>query len=156
MIDDMGQTPWLPAVINSLTEGVIVINKSGLIAYLNPAAERMTEWTREEAFGKALDEVFKLTHEEPETTPGSSIAETIPSEALLVTKSGKKIPVDCSTSLLRDKTSQTTGSVLLFRDITLRQNIQKALKNSRKRYKALVNSIEGIVWEAQPGSHKFL
>ena len=46
--------------LNSIGDAVLSTDMSGNVTYLNVVAEKMTGWTREEASGKPLDEVFKI------------------------------------------------------------------------------------------------
>jgi len=44
-------------IINSMTDGVLVVDKDGSIALLNPAATRFLSVSAEEVLGKAIDEI---------------------------------------------------------------------------------------------------
>jgi len=46
--------------LNSIGDGVISTDANGMVARMNPVAEKMCGWTAEEAEGKALNEIFKL------------------------------------------------------------------------------------------------
>ncbi len=59
-----------------------------------------------------------------------------------------------SAAPLRDAQGNIVGGMSVVKDITERKKAEEALSNSRKRYEVLVNSIEGIVWEAEPDTLK--
>src|SRR5206468_1289883 len=40
-------------------------------------------------------------------------------------------------------------------DITERKQVEEDLKKSQQRYEALVNSVDGVVWEADPNTLQF-
>jgi len=46
--------------LNSIGNAVISTDQSGRVTYINPAAEKMTGWSRQKACGRALTEVFHL------------------------------------------------------------------------------------------------
>jgi PAS domain S-box-containing protein len=46
--------------LNSIGDGVICTDVTGNITYLNPVAESMTGWSREEACGRRLPEVLRI------------------------------------------------------------------------------------------------
>ena len=46
--------------LNSIGDAVLSIDIPGNVTYLNPVAERMTGWSREEALGRPLAEVFQI------------------------------------------------------------------------------------------------
>src|SRR5487761_1056697 len=47
--------------LNSIGDGVLCTDVSGNVSYLNRVAEKMIGWSRDEAFGKPLIEVFRIT-----------------------------------------------------------------------------------------------
>ena len=58
--------------LNSIGDGVLSTDASGNITYLNLIAESMTGWSREEALGRPLAEVFQIidgTTREPARNP---------------------------------------------------------------------------------------
>src|SRR5207253_140005 len=46
--------------LNSIGDGVISTDRDGKVTYLNLIAEKMTGWSREEASGRMLPEVFRI------------------------------------------------------------------------------------------------
>src|ERR1700692_1652039 len=46
--------------LNSIGDAVICTDVLGNITFLNPVAERMTDWSREEAAGKPMADVFQI------------------------------------------------------------------------------------------------
>src|ERR1700732_3950143 len=46
--------------LNSIGDAVLSTDAAGNVTYINVETERMTGWTRAEATGKTLDEVFKI------------------------------------------------------------------------------------------------
>ncbi len=55
-----------------------------------------------------------------------------------------------------DEQQKPTYSVALVQDISERKRAEQDLAQSQKRYQALVHSIDGIVWEADPRAFRFL
>jgi diguanylate cyclase (GGDEF)-like protein/PAS domain S-box-containing protein len=51
----------LDAVLRTLDEGVILTDAHGRVSEINPAAERLTAWHRDEALGRDYAEVLRLT-----------------------------------------------------------------------------------------------
>ncbi|MDO9194254.1 MAG: response regulator, partial [Undibacterium sp.] len=48
--------------LNSIGDAVICTDMQGVIDYLNIAAEEITGWSREEAYGRPLGEIFKISY----------------------------------------------------------------------------------------------
>ena len=47
----------------SIGDGVLATDGRGCVKYMNPVAEKLTGWTREEALGRPLSEIFRLIEE---------------------------------------------------------------------------------------------
>ena len=54
-----------------------------------------------------------------------------------------------------DDKNRPTHAVMLILDISERKRAEMELEQSRRRYQALVHSIDGIVWEADPAALRF-
>ena len=61
---------------------------------------------------------------------------------MLVRKDGTEIPIDDSGAPIRDAGGNTTGVVLVFRDITERKKAEEQLEQSNKRVNEILNSIQ--------------
>jgi len=53
----------LRATLYSIGDGVIVTDATGHITRMNPVAGSLTGWSEAEAFGKRLDEIFRIVYE---------------------------------------------------------------------------------------------
>jgi hypothetical protein len=54
---------WLAAVLGSVADAVAVVDVDGRVRILNPAAEKLTEWSEEEALGQPLEKIVPLAAE---------------------------------------------------------------------------------------------
>lgn len=50
----------LEAALDAISDAVICTDARGSINYLNPAAQRLTGWSLEDASGRGVSEVFRL------------------------------------------------------------------------------------------------
>ncbi len=111
-------------VINAIADGVVALDGQGKIELLNPAAQRILGWTRQDALTLNYKSVLKLVdakNEEvdPMVDPvqrvmSSNMQETTNALSLL-THSGKKILVALTVSPVGQSGS---GVLVVFRDIT--------------------------------------
>ncbi|MHB1559145.1 MAG: response regulator, partial [Isosphaeraceae bacterium] len=58
------QREWLSVVLASIGDAVIATDDRGHVAFLNPVAEAMTGWARDDAVGRPLDEIFQIINED--------------------------------------------------------------------------------------------
>jgi diguanylate cyclase (GGDEF)-like protein len=90
------------ATLDSLPDAIVTTDLDGLITYINPAAEELTGWPREEAIGLPVGNVFK--------TNG------IGADCVLVGRDGRETEIEQSDSALLDAHGQQRGGVHVFRD----------------------------------------
>jgi diguanylate cyclase (GGDEF)-like protein/PAS domain S-box-containing protein len=69
---------------------------------------------------------------------------------------GRTVEACVSISQLRDREPLPLGAVVIGRDMTDRKRVEAALQRSKQDYEALVQSIEGIVWEADARTFQFV
>ena len=120
-IDDNREvTSFINSILTSLTSGVVAVDKSGVISHFNPAAERITGVAATHALGKKYDEVISSV-----SGGRFSALDTVMTgtefdseEKVIVVKSGDKIPLSISTSLLLDGEYECRGAVEIFFDLT--------------------------------------
>ncbi len=134
------QKEWFYTTLKSIGDAVIATNNKGKIIFMNPMAERLTGWKQEEALGWPLERVFNIVNEdtgEPIENPVRKVIERgtivgLGNHTMLISKKGKKIPIDDSASPIKDDQGNLLGIVLIFRDVTQRRKIeQEFLKRSK-------------------------
>src|SRR5262249_33730638 len=58
------QHQWVGVALSSIGDAVITADVQGRITFMNPVAESLTGWQRQEAEGRPLDQVFRIVDEE--------------------------------------------------------------------------------------------
>jgi diguanylate cyclase (GGDEF)-like protein/PAS domain S-box-containing protein len=112
--------------LNSIGDAVLSTDVSGHVTYLNLMAERMTGWSREEAFGRHRDEVFRVLDgatREPARNPIEAPVQRddtvgLTANCLLIRRDGVETPIEDSTSPIHDRRGQVMGGVVVFRDLS--------------------------------------
>ncbi len=144
----------LSDITSSLGEGLYVLDEEGAVTFLNPEAERLLGWKREEAMGKRAHELFHYQREDGSPYPASEcpvhevLASGKPSRIkrdVFSRKDGGTFPVTYVTTPMFEG-GKVIGAVTAFHDITAQEEMERALKDSEERYRRLVElSPDGIL-----------
>lgn len=140
---------WLSALLKSIGDGVIATDRDGLITFMNPLAEKLTGWQQQEALRRPLTDVFSAVEVEVEGVaaikPGEDGSENPAqknTEVFLSSKEGKKFPIEETIMPLNNSGQNSSGHVLVFRDISGRKQTEKDLKDS---WEQLHQALEGTI-----------
>lgn len=150
---------WLATILRSINDAVIVTDDKSLVTFMNPVAEMLTGWKQKNALGKNLADVFKIVSAENHTTAQpASRHEAAANYSLLIASDGREIPIDDSAAPIRDENGNLTGAVLVFRDISARQQAEAELhrrflqiQHSEERYRALYDDNPAMYFTVDVG-----
>jgi len=112
--------------LDSIGDAVMSTDVTGKITYLNPAAERMTGWSRELAAGHPLEDVYRIidgtTREALHSPTALAIQEdrtvALTPNCVLIRRDGAEVPIEDSAAPVRDHRGYVTGAVVVFRDVS--------------------------------------
>ena len=113
-------------IVNAIEDGVVLIDSQKVIRLLNPGAGSISGWDPSEATDLNVDAVLKLVDAKnqpydeatnPLLTVFSQGQNVRDNSAVLLTKSGKQVPISLNVSPLWDADKQVTGAVAVFRDV---------------------------------------
>jgi len=121
--------------LESIGDAVICTDDSGNITFLNPIAERMTGWPLREATGQPLAQAFRIMDastghlaEDPTTRDRwNRRANPLPLNCILTRRDGHQIFIEDSVAPIRDRNGRTSGSVLVFRDVSAAQALAEQI-----------------------------
>jgi PAS domain S-box-containing protein len=136
-------------LVESMPDGVLVLNKDGNLIDINPSAQKMLGLENCGFLEKPLAIVCPSL---------DMIRSGIGSEGNTEMKSGMGDYIryfDISIVSLRDKNSFVNGQLIVLRDITERRIIEQNLRESEVRYEALVEQSNDGVLIVQDGIYKY-
>ncbi len=130
----------LAVTLRSIGDGVITTDTDGRVRMLNREAEKLCGWQQEEAMGRPLEEVFRITAEgrnEEVFNPVERIlaADTImplSHQTILTARDGTRRIIADSGAPIRVANDKVIGVVLVFRDVTERVRMEEELQKTRK------------------------
>jgi len=145
-------------IINSIEDGVMLLDKDRVIRLFNPAAVTISGWPADEAVGIGYQNVLKFINErsEPVSSDGHPIEKgfinVIPyrdNNANILTRANKMVPLSISISPLMDKNGNLEGAVAVFRDVTNERNEEKQraefISTASHEMRTPVAAIEGYL-----------
>lgn len=123
----------LRVTLHSIGDAVITTDVAGRVTYLNESAESLTGWSRADAVGQPLAEVFRIVDEttrQPVESPASRVLREgtvlgLADRTLLIRRDGSQLPIDDSAAPIRDELGVVSGCVLIFRDVTEQRQAER-------------------------------
>jgi two-component system phosphate regulon sensor histidine kinase PhoR len=110
---------WSRFLIQNTPGAVITADQEGRITEFNPAAERLTGFSRGEAMGRPAEEVVHLRGADLSTwSQVLQGQQEVTEELSLRNRSGQEVPVMISAFALRDDGGVTQGGAIILRDLT--------------------------------------
>ena len=136
--------------LRSIGDAVITTDTRAHITTLNEVAESLTGWSRHEAVGQSLLNVFNIVNEvtlQPVANPAlralrEGVVVGLANHTLLIRKDGQQCPIDDSAAPIRDDLGHISGSVLIFRDVTAQRLIEREKANQLLTARLLASIVE--------------
>lgn len=145
-------------IINTIDDGVMLLDKERVIRLFNPAAANISGWPADEAIGIDYHNVLKFVNEKgeeilPEQSPiEQGLARTASyrdNNANLLTRAKKVTALSISVSPLTNKNGAQEGAVAIFRDVTNERNEEKQraefISTASHEMRTPVAAIEGYL-----------
>src|SRR5229473_2355246 len=164
-------TAELQTILDASPVGIALFSRDEAVQRCNPAFERILGWSADEIAGRPVS-VLRTSQ-----CPPGALAERLNGggafanvEARLVRKDGLEFDASVSCSPLQDEAGSPAGFVGTIEDISNRKRADDERERllasecaalteavaAQQRFRDLVNSVEGIVWEADAQGFQFL
>lgn len=124
-------------ILDSLSEGVITLDKELKISFVNLAAQRITGLDTNEISGKLCKTVFRCEFCKT-GCPICRMLETGNSifnfDTKINTKENKEIEIKINATILKDENTKPVGAVISFKDLSNVKNLEKILNENSDFY----------------------
>jgi PAS domain S-box-containing protein len=139
---------WMRALLTTTVDGVVTVDRDGVIHEFNASAERIFGWTRAEIVGRNIrlliadierserEGLLNYMRTENAAIPGKG------SEVIALRKDGGTVPI--RRALGHARLAQRDLFVLFITDISERRAIMQALRDSEQQFRSLIGNIPGI------------
>jgi diguanylate cyclase (GGDEF)-like protein/PAS domain S-box-containing protein len=112
--------------LNSIGDAVLTTDLLGNLTYLNLVAEAMTGWSREDALGRPLSEVFRIidgTTRQAAANPAQRAIEEdrtvgLAADCVLVRRDGFESAIEDSAAPIHNRDGRVAGAVIVFHDVS--------------------------------------
>ena len=127
----------LSAMLDSIGDAVIATDAQVLVTLVNPAASALTGFAESEALGRDITTVLNIVDEATWTKVGSRVTKLTGTDSeattanfalVIITKSGKVVPIDGTTSHIVDENGAIRGTIFAFRDVTAQSKQTEAAR----------------------------
>ncbi len=147
--------------VGSIGDAVIATDTDGRITYLNAVAEILTGWTLRETKNQPVETVFNIINEHTRQKAANPVEKVLQqgiicglaNHTILIRKDGTEVAIDDSGSPIKTRDGNTTGVVLVFRDITERKKMEDDLHNALQRLTAHFENSPLAIIEFDPNYH---
>ncbi|MDH5384289.1 MAG: PAS domain S-box protein [Candidatus Aminicenantes bacterium] len=145
--DDEITKEFIANILESMEGGVLTIDRNARITSFNHSAEEITGFKREEVLDEKCCDILKSELCE-EFCPLIEVLETgkpvFNYEILITSKTGNEVPVNITTSPLRNSHNEIIGAVENFRDLTKHKGLWGKLREERNKAHQYLN-IAGVI-----------
>lgn len=147
------------ALFQNALDAVVLLNPEGMVLYASPSLKRVTGFGPEERMGQLM---HGNIHPEDQALAWQMMQRLLQSD----------LPIEDIHLRVRHKTLEwcwiacnaqnqlkhpdVRAIVVNYRNIQRQKDAEQALQDGHARLNALLNSVDGIIWEAQPEPLRFL
>ena len=151
------QENFFRTTLYSIGDGVITTDLNGKIQQMNPVAEKLCGWKESEAKNKSFESVFKIIAEITKVKSENPVKRVLKSKhtvglanhTLLISKTGKKIPIADSSSPIKNDKGKIIGVIIVFRDQTREREKENTLEERERKYSTLVSNLPGFIYQCK-------
>lgn len=128
------QREKLRIILNSIGDGVVVMDIHRRIILLNRSTEEISGYSRKELLGQNYSQILRLMSENKEKTGyinfiseiyDKGVVSTGHDNGYILKRDGEKIPVSFSASPIKNMSGKVIGSVVVFRDTSKEKEIDR-------------------------------
>ena len=139
-------------IFEHLNDGVITTDIEGRVIYLNHIAEQLTGWTREDAAGQLLRDVYHVVDEHSLEGEVDLVSRCLQERSsvnsqgsrVLLRRGGWEFIVQDTATPVHDNNGEITGAVVVFSDVSELRGMERLVE-----YESCHDSLTGLINRGQ-------
>lgn len=140
--------------LNSIGDGVFVLDTEGRVVVFNKAAEKITGFGAPEILGKPYRDVLRFRDVSGKKAKDAFITEartgkqtTMTRHTVIVRKDGLLLSVADSAAPIFDAAGEQQGIIVVFRDITDQEQFERDLEASNQRFELAARATSDVMYD---------
>jgi PAS domain S-box-containing protein len=133
------------SIVRGIADPMLVVDAAGTVTFMNDAAERLTEYPREDVVGKlTCREVMNCA----ECQGACGLARLVKGgheggteEHTIRTRGGRAVPTLTTTSPIRDAAGAVLGAIGIYRDVSVQRKAERKLANKTSWTESVIRAI---------------
>jgi diguanylate cyclase (GGDEF)-like protein/PAS domain S-box-containing protein len=148
------------ATIEGMPDGVMLVNMSGEVIYVNKAFEKLLGYKANELMGTSALKLPTYSKSKDRVKAQGYLRKVIekssakPIDMSAITKDGEEIPINFTASIIKDAQGNPKTLVAVIRDISERKHAEEALRDSEELARGMLEAATTGIYFLQDG--KFL
>jgi len=141
-------------ILESAGEGIFGLDTQGRTTFVNPAAARMLGYAPDELVGQRHHEFVHHTRSNGKSYPNQEcpiyaafkdgIVRSSVDDEVFWRKNGTSFPVEYTSTPIVEE-GRILGAVVTFQDITVRKQVEKALRQSEENYRSILETATSLI-----------
>ena len=150
------------AVIEGMSDGVMLVNMKGEIVYVNKAFEKLLGYKASELMGRSALELPTYSKSKDRQRAREYLLtviannSTVPIDMSAITKGGVEIPINFTASVIRDSRGKPRTLVAVVRDVSERQRAEEALRDSEEWSRGMLEAATTGIYLLQDGRFQYV
>ena len=150
------------AVIEGMSDGVMLVNMKGGIVYVNKAFEKLLGYKASELMGRSALELPTYSKSKDRQRAREYLLtviannSTVPIDMSAITKGGVEIPINFTASVIRDSRGKPRTLVAVVRDVSERKRAEETLRDSEELSRGMLEAATSGIYLLQDGRFQYV
>ncbi len=159
----LGDGELAAAVLGGLRDGVVLVNMDGSVVYVNQAFEKMLGYTASELVGRPVLALPTYQGSKKGTKKAAALFYQLIRKGLpdsidmdAVTRQGKRLPLNFTASVIKDRDGNPRALVAVVRDITERKRMERELRKNEELSRSMLQIAGTGIYILQDGRFRYV